>query len=68
MDKTKEQDKTMASKALSAEAYEIIEARSHDPFAYLGRHAHPDGGVLIRAFLPRAAKAWVLVEGGKAKP
>ncbi|MDX8411083.1 MAG: 1,4-alpha-glucan branching protein GlgB, partial [Mariprofundaceae bacterium] len=23
---------------------------------------------LIRAFLPRAAKAWVLVEGGKAKP
>ena len=54
-------------KQLDAAAYAVIESRSHDPFAYLGRHEHPDGGVAIRAFLPRAAKAWVLPEGGRAK-
>jgi len=58
----------MISKTLPTEAYEIIEARSHDPFTCLGRHTHPDGGVAIRAFLPRAAKAWVLLGSEKAKP
>jgi len=40
--------------------YEILEARGHDPFTYLGRHEHSEGGIIIRAFLPRAARAWVL--------
>ncbi len=48
--------------------YEILESRCHDPFSYLGRHDHPKGGVVIRGFLPRAVKAWVLVSGERAKP
>ncbi len=46
----------------------IIEARCHDPFAWLGRHPHAKGGVVIRAFLPRAVKAWVLPATGRAVP
>jgi len=45
--------------------YEILQARGPDPFDYLGRHEHPDGGVVIRAFLPRAAKTWVLWQNKK---
>ncbi len=52
---------------LDAAAYAVIEARSHDPFGYLGWHEHPAGGIVIRAFLPRAAKAWVLPAGGRAR-
>jgi len=58
----------MAKKTLDAMAYEILEARGHDPFAYLGRHPHADDGTEIRAFLPRAVKAWVVLEGEKARP
>ncbi len=57
-------------------AHEIITARGHDPFNYLGRHAGiPDKGkakgkntgLTIRAFKPRAVKMWLLVEGKRAK-
>ncbi len=48
--------------------YRIVEARSHDPFTYLGRHEAEKGGVVIRAFFPRAKKAWVLPRKGKAVP
>ncbi|WP_018293491.1 1,4-alpha-glucan branching protein GlgB [Mariprofundus ferrooxydans] len=52
---------------LSDEAWAVLEARSYDPFAYLGRH--PEGsGVVVRAFKPRAEKMWLLPEGGKAMP
>ncbi len=46
----------------------ILEARGHDPFEYLGRHEAERGGVVIRAFLPRIGKAWVLPREGKAVP
>ncbi|MDQ6960670.1 MAG: 1,4-alpha-glucan branching enzyme, partial [Mariprofundaceae bacterium] len=48
--------------------YRIIEARSHDPFEYLGRHEAEKSGVVIRAFFPRAKKVWVLPQNGKAVP
>ncbi len=54
-------------KQLDAAAYAVIEARCHDPFDYLGWHEHPEGGIVIRAFLPRAIKAWVLPEGSRAR-
>ena len=44
----------------STSTWEIIEARSHDPFAYLGRHSDGKSGVVIRAFKPRAEKMWLL--------
>lgn len=46
-------------------AHAIIEARSHDPFSWLGCHKHPDGGILIRAFKPRFEEMWLLHEGKK---
>ena len=48
---------------LSPLAWEIIEARSHDPFAFLGRHANPvktEQGVVIRACKPRSEEMWLL--------
>ena len=60
-------------KKLPSNATEVIEARGHDPFAYLGRHqatglkASKDG-VVIRAFKPRAEKMWLLDKGKRAKP
>jgi len=45
----------------------ILEARSHDPFAWLGRHGHPKHGVVIRAFKPRAEKMWLLRPGKRAR-
>ncbi len=57
----------MSKKQPDAEAYAIIEARSHDPFAYLGRH-QSGSGMVIRAFKPRSEKVWVVFEGGKPKP
>jgi len=47
---------------------QIVAGQSHDPFSWLGRHAHDGQGVVIRAFLPLAVRAWVLPEGGKAVP
>ena len=36
----------------------LLEARLHDPFSYLG--AHSQGGEwMVRAFDPRAARAWI---------
>ncbi|MDQ6953505.1 MAG: 1,4-alpha-glucan branching protein GlgB [Mariprofundaceae bacterium] len=52
---------------LSPEAWTIIEARSYDPFAYLGRQPSQNTGVVIRAFKPHAEKIWVL-SGGESIP
>ncbi|MDQ6995134.1 MAG: 1,4-alpha-glucan branching enzyme, partial [Mariprofundaceae bacterium] len=52
---------------LSPEAWAILEARSHDPFAYLGRQASPETGVVVRAFKPNAEKIWV-ISGDKSMP
>jgi len=49
----------MSRIALPDEARRIAEARSHDPFAWLGRHP-ADGGVVVRAFKPRARQMWLL--------
>jgi len=54
-------------KHLPEQAWAIIEARSHDPFAWLGRHPTQAGGVVVRAFKPRAAHMWLLADG-KAWP
>ena len=60
---------------IPSNAYEVIEARGYDPFGYLGRHKATGssagakrGGVVIRAFKPRAEKMWLLEEEKKAKP
>jgi 1,4-alpha-glucan branching enzyme len=55
----------MKTISLPAIAHEIMEARSHDPFAYLGRHAADQGGIVIRAFKPRAKKLSLIRDGGK---
>ncbi|MDQ6991631.1 MAG: 1,4-alpha-glucan branching protein GlgB, partial [Mariprofundaceae bacterium] len=52
---------------LSPEAWAILEARSHDPFAYLGRQPSPETGVMVRAFKPNAEKMWV-ISGDKSMP
>jgi len=58
----------MTKPTLAPEVWAILEARYHDPFAWLGRHEHPKGGVVVRAFKPRAEKVWLLPQGGKASP
>jgi len=45
---------------LSSLTWEIIEARSQDPFAYLGRHALEGGAIVVRAFKPKAEKMWLV--------
>jgi 1,4-alpha-glucan branching enzyme len=52
---------------LTSNAYEVIEARGYDPFAYLGRHEASKGGVIVRAFKPRAEKMWIIEAGKRAK-
>ncbi|NOR72952.1 MAG: 1,4-alpha-glucan branching enzyme, partial [Mariprofundaceae bacterium] len=52
---------------LTSNAYEVIEARGSDPFAYLGRHEASKGGVIVRAFKPRAEKMWIIEAGKRAK-
>ena len=52
----------MSKEALPDIARRILEARSHDPFAWLGRHP-ADGGVAVRAFKPRARRMWLLADG-----
>ncbi len=49
------------------EAWAILEARSHDPFGWLGRHAHDVAGVVVRAFKPRVRHMW-LVSGEETLP
>lgn len=41
----------------------ILDARHHDPFAYLGRHEE-HGQTVVRAFLPRAEEA-MIAEGNR---
>ena len=52
----------MKKPILSPEGWAVIEARSHDPFDWLGRHYHSEGGVIVRAHKPRAEKVWVVSE------
>ncbi|MDQ6982347.1 MAG: 1,4-alpha-glucan branching enzyme, partial [Mariprofundus sp.] len=52
---------------LSPEAWAVVEARSHDPFGWLGMHEHPDGGVIVRALSGQAEKMWLLPESGRAQ-
>ncbi|HID37274.1 MAG TPA: 1,4-alpha-glucan branching protein GlgB [Ghiorsea sp.] len=57
----------MTTPILSPAAWAIVEARSHDPFAWLGIHEHPKGGVVIRALKTQAEKMWLLPKGGRAQ-
>jgi 1,4-alpha-glucan branching enzyme len=57
----------MTKPILSPEAWAVVEARSHDPFAWLGIHEHPDGGVVVRALKTQADKMWLLPKGGRAQ-
>jgi len=57
----------MDKSILSPEAWAVIEARSHDPFAWLGMHEHPKGGVVVRALQAKAEKMWLLPQGGRAQ-
>jgi len=52
----------MMKETISSQARAIVEARCHDPFAWLGRHTHPEAGVVIRAYKPRAEHLWLLVD------
>jgi len=58
----------MSKAILSNEAWAVVEARSHDPFAWLGRHDHAKKGVVVRAFKARAEKVWLLSAGNKPAP
>ena len=52
---------------LPAEARAILEARSRDPFCWLGRHPLGEG-VVVRAFKPRAARMWLVPQGTDPMP
>ena len=54
----------MTQAKLTEDERRIAEARHHDPFAVLGRHATNDG-VVVRAFLPHAVEV-TIVEGNLA--
>jgi 1,4-alpha-glucan branching enzyme len=43
----------------------LLDARHHDPFAWLGRHPLPDGSVIVRALLPDTVSV-TIVESGVA--
>ena len=45
---------------LSPELDSLLEARHHDPFAWLGRHPLPDGLVIVRALLPDTVRVEIL--------
>ncbi|MDQ6988242.1 MAG: 1,4-alpha-glucan branching protein GlgB, partial [Mariprofundaceae bacterium] len=53
---------------LSTTAYEVLEARSHDPFAYLGRHQGEKSGMVVRALKPRAEQVNYIDVLGKSTP
>ena len=55
---------TLTAPSLPADARKILEARHHDPFAYLGRHRKGDREV-VRAFIPEAVSV-TIVELGEA--
>ncbi|MEO8223304.1 MAG: 1,4-alpha-glucan branching protein GlgB [Gammaproteobacteria bacterium] len=48
---------------LSPDLYSLLEARHHDPFAWLGRHPLPDGSVVVRALLPDTASVEIVEAG-----
>ena len=41
----------------------LVEGRLHDPFRLLGRHSAPPDRVVVRAFLPGVAEAWIVEAG-----
>ena len=47
-----------------AETLAILEARHGNPFGFLGPQQQPGGGVVVRAFLPKAHAVSVLARGG----
>jgi 1,4-alpha-glucan branching enzyme len=46
----------------------LREARWHEPHRILGRHALDHQTCCFRAFLPRAAEAWLMVDDGTGAP
>ncbi len=52
---SQEKDDTMQQAELNDDLIRIIEARHHDPFAVLGKHA-VNGGIVVRAFIPHASE------------
>ncbi len=42
----------------------LLDARQHDPFAWLGRHPLPDGQIVVRVLVPHAATV-SLVDSGE---
>jgi len=57
----------MTKPILSPDAWAVVEARSHDPFTWLGVHEHPDGGVIVRTMKAQAERVWLLPDGGRAQ-
>ncbi len=53
---------TATADTLPLDARRLLEARHHDPFAYLGRHEENDG-VLVRAYLPGAVSVRIVENG-----
>ena len=47
---------------IADEAWAVLEARSHDPFSFLGCHQHETGGHIIRVFRPGVVSVQVLVD------
>ncbi len=47
---------------------QVLEARCHDPFAYLGRHPVASAGMVIRAFLPQARSVRLQLPGSAPLP
>jgi len=52
--------------SIPTQAWPIIEARSHDPFSYLGCHPQADGSITIRVFKPRIQSVSLLLNQGDA--
>ncbi len=51
--------------SIPTEAWPILEARSHDPFSFLGCHPRKKGGHIIRVFRPRVAGISIVLNNGK---
>jgi 1,4-alpha-glucan branching enzyme len=54
-----------ASSGRGDDVERLLAARHHDPFAILGRHALPDGGMVVRVLRPATVEV-TLPEGGIA--
>ncbi len=50
---------------IDEQLYDILEARTHDPFSILGMHPVEGGKLRVNAFLPDAKKASVVPENEK---